>query len=243
MADDYDTSALAVLPFPIPGPNLRHLYRHHTTTENGTEAEQKKAFGRRIDDRPWDPATLSNPSYRLEMWHWLDDVVRWFNHEYGWDTCQIIPDCWPEHPHLIHEIATLADDRYRAAQAHNGGPLENWHRVTVPWFLDRMRKSINSHCEEHHQAWPARARYARQVTQESFNQRWLRANEDIQAVGVLSGRPWIELGNGDKLNLITGEIRNGAEEAELGYGEEGHAEDLPGQPMLPPTPQHSADPA
>ena len=237
MTEKYDTSALAILPFPIPGPNLRHLYRHHTIAQSGTEAEQKRALGRGINDRPWDPATLSNPSYRLEMWHWLEDVVRWFNHEYAWDTSQVIPDCWPEHPHLIHEIAAMADDRYRAALAHNGGPLENWHRVTVPWFLDRMRKSISSYCEEHHQAWPARARYARQVTQESFNQRWLRASEDTQAVGVLSGRPWIKLENGDELNVVTGEVSNKAEEDEIGQEEAERIREALGQPRLPEGPE------
>ena len=133
----------------------------------------------------------------------------------------------------------MADDRYRAALAHNGGPLENWHRVTVPWFLDRMRKSIKAHCEEHHQAWPARARYARQITQESINQRWLRTNEDIQAVGVLSGRPWIKLDNGDELNVVTGEIRNKAEEDEIGQEEAERERVAQGQDQLPRAPAQS----
>jgi len=83
-----------------------------------------------------------------------------------------------------------------------------------------MRRSIKSHCEERHQAWPARARYARQVAQQSFDQRWLKANEDVQAVGVLSGKPWLEMENGDELNVVTGEIRNRAEDQRLTQEEE-----------------------
>lgn len=212
MADSYDTSALAILPFPIPGPQLRRLYRHHWTAENGTDQEREKLNQRNVAARPWDPATLGTSALRLEMWRWLEEVVRWFNHEYAWDTSQAIPACWPEHTHLIHEIAVMADDRYRAGQAHDGGPLENWHRVCVPWFRSRMRESIQAHCEERHQAWPARARYARYVSQDSLDQRWLRANEDVVSVGVLTGEPWVPIEGGDELNVVTGEIKNTAED-------------------------------
>ena len=98
MADRYDTSALVVLPFPTPGPQLRHLYLHYNLLANATEAEQKKLRERGINARPWDPATLGTSAQRLELWRWLEDVVAWFNHEYAWDTNQVIPDCWPEHP-------------------------------------------------------------------------------------------------------------------------------------------------
>ncbi len=219
MADVYDTSGLAVMAFPPPGPQLRQLYRHHWTAENGNDQEREKLGKRGIAARPWDPATLGTSALRLELWRWLEDVVNWFNHEYAWDTSQIIPACWPEHPHLVHEIAGLADERYRAGQAHNGAPLENWHRVCVPWFLGRMRDSIQSHCEERHQAWPARARYARHISQESFNLRWLKVNEDLVSVGVLTGKPWITLEGGDELNVVTGEIHNTAEDEALAQEE------------------------
>lgn len=215
MVDRYDTSALAVLPFPIPGPQLRYLYRHYNLLAAATDAEQQKLRDRGINARPWDPATLGTSAQRLELWRWLEDVVLWFNHEYAWDTSQVIPDCWPEHPHLVHEIASLADERYRAALAYNGGFLADWHRQSVPLFLNRMRDTIRGHCEERHQAWPARARHARHASQESFDQRWLRATEDFVAVGVLTGKPWIKLENGDDLNVVTGEIKNASEEEEI----------------------------
>jgi hypothetical protein len=30
------------------------------------------------------------------------------------DVADVIPLCWPQHPHLVHEIAVLADQRRRA---------------------------------------------------------------------------------------------------------------------------------
>ncbi|MEN0072721.1 MAG: hypothetical protein AAGC63_17200 [Propionicimonas sp.] len=214
MAGDYSTDAFLVHPFPMPGHQLRRLFRHWWTAENGTELEQA-AIENRPAARPWDPATLGTNGERLEMWRWLEEVVRWFNHEYAWDISQVIPDCWPEHPHLVHEIAVLADARRRAGLAKNSAPLEEWHRVCVPWFLGRMRDSMKSHCEERHQAWPARARYARHVSQESVNLRNLRTVEDVEAVGFRSGDPWLEGYGGDRINLITGEVENDADKEEL----------------------------
>jgi hypothetical protein len=46
----------------------------------------------------------------------LEALVTWLNHEYVWDVANVIPPCWP-HPHLVHEIAVLADQRHRAGQA------------------------------------------------------------------------------------------------------------------------------
>ena len=66
---------------------------------------------------------------------WLDDVVIWLNHEYVWDVVAMIPACWPKHPHLVHEIAVLADLRRRAGHALTGDALEEWHRYALPLSL------------------------------------------------------------------------------------------------------------
>ena len=63
---------------------------------------------------------------------WLDDVAAWVNHEYGWGVERLIPPCWPRHPHIAHELAVLADQRYTAGQAFHGGALEEWHRYSLP---------------------------------------------------------------------------------------------------------------
>ena len=146
-----------VQPFPQPGRLVEHAYRELAIAANGTP-EQKRALGdpRRLP-RPWDPPTCTHPDLRLELWVWLDDVVTWINHEYVWDTASYIPACWPEHPHLVHDLAVLADQRRRAGLAHTSDALEDWHRYALPAFLDRMTSRLKSHCENGHQPWPSSA--------------------------------------------------------------------------------------
>lgn len=96
-----------------------------------------------------------------------------------------------------------------------------------------MRESIQAHCEERHQAWPARARYARYVSPDSSNQRWLRANEDVVSVGVLTGKAWVPIEGGDELNVVTGETKNTAEEEEVRQEAEERRQAIPGQDPLP----------
>src|SRR5688572_28872202 len=60
----------------------------------------------------------------MEVWSWLEAVVTWLNHEYVWDTGDVMPPCWPQHPHLVREIAVLADQRHRAGQALTSEALE-----------------------------------------------------------------------------------------------------------------------
>ncbi|MEA5053329.1 MAG: hypothetical protein VB093_07800, partial [Propionicimonas sp.] len=45
-------------------------------------------------------------------------------------------------------------------------------RYTVPSFLERLKERTGRHCDEHHQAWPARARYARYVSESAVTDRW-----------------------------------------------------------------------
>ncbi|KGN41040.1 hypothetical protein N801_09800 [Knoellia aerolata DSM 18566] len=148
-------------PFPPPGRLVEHAYWELSIAANGTP-EQIKALGdlRRLP-KPWDPPTCTHPDLRLEIWVWLDDVVTWINHEHIWDTDGYIPSCWPEHPHLVHDLAVLADQRRRAGMANTSDALEDWHRYALPAFLDRMRQRLKSHCENGHQSWPSTGRHAR----------------------------------------------------------------------------------
>ena len=107
-------------PFPRPGRLVEYAYRELSIAANGTP-EQIEALGdTRGLPRPWDPPSCTHPNLRLELWVWLDDVVTWLNHEHIWDTDAFIPSCWPEHPHLVHDLAVLADQRRRA------GPAPPW---------------------------------------------------------------------------------------------------------------------
>ena len=148
--------------FPAPGRLVEHAYRELDVAMYGS-AEEKKLLGSpRVLPRPWDPPTCADPELRAEIWVWLDRVVTWLNREYAWDVAAMIPACWPRHPHLVHEIAGLADQRRRAGHALTGEALEEWHRYALPAFTDRMRNRMRSHCEDKdHQPWPAQGRHAR----------------------------------------------------------------------------------
>ena len=179
---------LMVLPFPTPGPRVRLAYRELHIAVNGTE-EQKTALG--VNDtselpRPWVPETCREPELRHEVWTWLDDVVTWLNHEYAWDVAPLIPSCWPRHPHLVHEVAILADQRRRATRGITSDPLEEWHRYCLPAFLDRMRHRLRDHCTDGHKTWPARGRYTRHISDDFREDRENTYAADIDAHANLS---------------------------------------------------------
>jgi hypothetical protein len=67
-----------------------------------------------------------------EVWSWLEAVVTWLNHKYIWDVADVILSYWPQHPHLVHEIAVLADQRHRAGQALTSDALDEWPDLGTP---------------------------------------------------------------------------------------------------------------
>lgn len=175
------TYELMVLPFPAPGQRVQLAYRELNIAANGTE-EQKQALG--IGDilelpRPWAPETCQDPELRHEVWTWLDEVVTWLNHEYSWDIAPLIPSCWPRHPHIIHEVAVVADQRRRAGMGVTSDPLEEWHRYCLPTFLDRMRNRLKDHCNDGHRAWPGSGRHIRHTASEARD-----ARENIYALDL-----------------------------------------------------------
>jgi hypothetical protein len=106
-------------------------------------------------DRPWDPARCST-RLRAELWPWLDDVVGWLNHTYVWRTADVIPGCWPMHPHIAAELAVLACMRVAAGEALTPHALEEWHRYALPGFLTRLVDRLGPGCSPgRHTAWPA----------------------------------------------------------------------------------------
>ena len=161
------------LPFPLPdAPELSAAFQDLHLAGHGDDETKNKIGDPALLPRPWDPPTCRNRQLRQELWEWLDAVVTWFNTEYVWDqTTGMIPPCWPQHPHLVHEIAVLADQRRRAGTDTSSNSLEEWHRYTVPAFLDRLRQRTKSHCEERHQPCPARTRLARHVAEPAVAER------------------------------------------------------------------------
>ena len=163
-----------VLPFPRPGWLIRDAYQDLEVAANSSLQRLPTFSG--LDDlpRPWDPASCTDPALRREVWEWLDAVVAWHNHEQVWDVHATILTCWPHHPHLVQQIAVLADQRHHAGQALTSDLLEDWHRYTLPAFTDRMTAHLREHCADTHQPWPAQGRHTRYQAEPSHADRQSR---------------------------------------------------------------------
>ena len=199
---------------PRPGQRVHVAYRELHLAVNGT-AEQKEALGPPSQlPRPWDPATCTDPELRNQLWAWLDEFVLWLNHEHSWDLASTVPPCWPHHPHLVRELAVLADQRRRAALALSSDPLEDWHRYALPAFVDRMRVRMRNHCEEGHQPWPGRSRFVKATSQTQRREREDRYVEDLDAAerprraqrAAPPSPPRLTIVDGHTVDTATGEV-------------------------------------
>lgn len=174
---------MLVISFPKPTGMLRQAFKELDTLAYGTDAEKKALGDPQTLARPWDPSSVVNPRLRQQLWEWLDRVVVWINHEYGWRPEDLIPECWPQHPALVREIAVLADLRRRAGAAATSDGMEEWHRYALPAFLDRMgRRAVASNCGEKHQDWPARGPYTRHIGDGSRQARAQHFTADVEAI-------------------------------------------------------------
>ena len=203
------TLPVMVAAFPGPGRLVTHAYRELQIAATGTK-EQLKALGDiNTLPRPWEPGTCTNSDLRLELWQWLEAVVTWLNSQYVWDVATMIPSCWPQHPHLVHEIAVLADQRRRAGTALSSDALEEWHRYALPAFTERMRQRVKAHCEEGHQPWPAKGRYTRHTAEAAVENRH-QVYRDDTAVPLTapspSAGPRLHIVDGQRVDTRTGEI-------------------------------------
>ncbi len=162
MSDPAAEPQLMVWTFPAPThARLQQAWLNLRIAAEGTDA-QKRALGDPTQlPRPWDPASLTDDELRYATWRWLDDFVAWFNHEQVWNPTSLIPACWPQHPHLVHQIAVLADLRRQAGEAFTSQPLEEWHRYAVPAFIDRMRQQLSTSCDKAHSEWPGASKFRR----------------------------------------------------------------------------------
>jgi hypothetical protein len=91
--------------------------------------------------KPWDLASCTAELQR-HLLGWLDDVVAWINEEHTWRTDEVVPHCWPEHPHLVHALGSLACLRWEAGMAVSPAPLDEWHCAVLPTFLTHVRERI-----------------------------------------------------------------------------------------------------
>lgn len=128
-------------PFPAPSPlvvdSLDQL-RIAAGTPPESEAELRRVA---LFPRPWDPPSCP-PELRHLLYGWLDEVVGWINAEHTWRVERLIPICWLDHPHIVHELATVACLRWEAEYAVSAMVLEEWHRYTLPMFLERVAQRV-----------------------------------------------------------------------------------------------------
>jgi hypothetical protein len=203
-------------PFPVPSGNeLRKAYNELYLAVNGDEDTKKRIGNPRLLPRPWDPPSCLKPALRRELWQWLEEVVIWFNHEYVWDhNTGMIPDCWPQHPHLVHEIAVLADQRRRAGIDPTSSALEEWHRFGVPGFLERLKSRTKNSCDEHHANWPAQGRHTRHTSRAATAERASLFDTDVADLSPPEPSPHprppglhlVREPNGDLIDPVTGEL-------------------------------------
>ena len=126
--------------------------------------------------RPWDPPTCPTELRRL-IYAWLDEVAAWINEEHTWRVERVIPICWVDHPHIVHEIATVACLRWETEHAASAAVLEDWHRYTLPMFLERVAQRLGpTGCPPgRHQPHPGDARnglYCGEPEATQRRQRW-----------------------------------------------------------------------
>lgn len=177
---------LLVQAFPVPGLLVRLAYRDLHIAVNGTEEQKKQVGNPALLPRPWEPASCLEGELRQQVWQWLEAVVVWLNRDYAWDVAAMIPTCWPAHPHLVHEIAVVADQRRRAGLAMNSDALEEWHRYCLPAFGERMRNRLKAHCDDDHVSWPGRSRHSQHTSAEDAGGRDALYAADLAA---LTSRP------------------------------------------------------
>ncbi len=149
-----------VLAFPTPPAPIRHALNVLAVLHTGDQALIDELGDIKDLPRPWDPATC-DPELQRHLWHWTAQVVDWINTQFGWRTQNYLPRCWPQHPHLCHELPVLACLRY-AANSTTPDLLEEWTRHALPMFQDRLASQLGgTTCRDgRHQVWPAASRSA-----------------------------------------------------------------------------------
>lgn len=156
-----ESDALIVSRFPAPPAVIQQVLNTLTTLRGGDKAAIAELGDTTGLCRPWIVSTVP-AEFRQELWLWCDQVASWLNGGYVWRPVNLIPACWPRHPHLAHELPVLACLRAAAEDANGPELLEDWHRQALPTFFERLAVRLGeSTCRTgQHQDWPAASRYA-----------------------------------------------------------------------------------
>ncbi|MGH3266753.1 MAG: hypothetical protein ACRDNS_32770 [Trebonia sp.] len=161
-----------VTPFPSPPPPLGKVLHQHDVARRADPDEIAREDDLSDLPRPWTPAACGD-DLRVAIWDWCDAVAEWLNHEYAWRPAQLVPPCWPYHPHIAHELPILALQRYHAGRSDGPELLDQWHRESLPLFFERMHTRLGeSKCRTGtHQDWPAEPRQAAYTTPDAVQVR------------------------------------------------------------------------
>jgi hypothetical protein len=95
---------LLVQPFPAPGKLMALAYRKLILPRSAPSGQIRAVGNAQLLPRPWEPATCCSPQQRQQFLCWLDALVDWLVTEYVWDVGDMIPVCWPQHPHLCTRL-------------------------------------------------------------------------------------------------------------------------------------------
>ncbi len=122
--------------------------------------------------RPWDLPALDG-QLEQAVYAWLDEVVIWLNHSYGWQEDRLIPACWPQHPGLALDLAALAFGRLDSYQTSTAAYVGRWH-ADLEDFQRRMSASLGEagrDCRRGDHTRPSS--YATGSVQQAINKRML----------------------------------------------------------------------
>ena len=158
--------------FPAPPSVLQQVLNTLATLRGGDKAAIEQVGDATALCRPWIVSTVP-AEFRGDLWGWCDEVAGWLNSGYAWRPVNLIPACWPRHPHLAHELPVLACLRAAAEGATGPELLEDWHRQSLPKFFERLAVRLGeSTCRTgQHQDWPAASRYAAYTSDEAVADR------------------------------------------------------------------------
>jgi hypothetical protein len=215
------TSIEAGIGCPPPPRMIRAAGEQLQVARTGTK-EQIKALGPLEKlPRPWLPHTC-HPRLLGVLLLWLDDVAAWLNHDYTWRMARPIPDCWPEHPHIVHELAVLAWLRLLAEESLEVGPIEEWHRYALPSFLSRLTDRLGAGCSSKHDNWPGLPRHTTYHSADAVHARQQAFNALVQEQERLAERR--RLAEPEQLELDTESHTEAGPEPDERWGHEGGPE-------------------
>ena len=182
-------SGLMAKPFPAPPGVVASALDELRLVAGATDETEHEARRVALLERPWDPPACG-PELRRNIYVWLDQVVAWINEEHTWRTDKVVPTCWDLHPHIVHELATVACLRWETTYARTPAAVEEWHRFTLPAFLTRIVDRIGTTgCPPgRHQPSPGMGRNAIYGDQVEAARRRSRRSVDAESVLAAESR-------------------------------------------------------